>query len=349
MQKKDILIFTSILYLLLGTTVSLVLIIVTLPFVANGHLKLENLIPKSDWEIAQETDFFTKDYNVSLLVENEQNKKIKYGYELITNTHKYIGPHNGDSKKIYTGNELSCKNCHLGSGTKAFSAPYIGVTKKFPEFRNREGKIGTIEDRINGCMQRSMNGKKLPNGSDEMKAIVAYMEWLSTGVPKDFKPNGQGFIKINIPNRKVDLAHGNNVYQTSCIACHGDNGQGVKNRGTGYIYPPLWGNDTYNHGAGMHRVLTAAQFIKGNMPLGATANNPILTDEEAYDVAGYINSFKRPMKRNPKIDFPDKKLKPVSTPYGPYADSFSSEQHQYGPFQEIIDYYKKEFDIKKTK
>jgi len=49
----------------------------------------------------------------------------------------------------------------------------------------------------------------------------------------------------------------------------------------------------------MHRVLTAAQFIKGNMPLGTTADEPLLSDEEAYDVAGYINSFTRPLKLNP--------------------------------------------------
>ena len=99
----------------------------------------------------------------------------------------------------------------------------------------------------------------------------------------------------------------------------------------------------------MNRVLTAAEFIKGNMPFGTTVNTIKLTDEEAYDVAGYINSKERPVKPNLELDFPDLLKKPVSTPYGPYADSFSLEQHQKGPFQPIINFYKQKYNISKTK
>jgi thiosulfate dehydrogenase len=105
--------------------------------------------------------------------------------------------------------------------------------------------------------------------------------------------------------------------------------------------------DSYNNGAGMNRVLTAAQFIKYNMPFGVTHDNPVLTDEEAYHIAAYINTFERPEKQNLEDDFPDKKLKPVSTPYGPWTDDFSPEQHKFGPFPPIIAYYEKEFDLKK--
>jgi len=116
-----------------------------------------------------------------------------------------------------------------------------------------------------------------------------------------------------------------------------------------YTYPPLWGPDSYNDGAGMHRVITAAQFIKGNMPLGTTADEPLLTDEEAYDVAGYINSFARPEKANKMADFPDRRLKPMSTPYGPWADSFSADRHKFGPFGEIAAFYKAEYGLNKSK
>ena len=65
----------------------------------------------------------------------------------------------------------------------------------------------------------------------------------------------------------------------------------------------------------MNRVLTAAAFIKNNMPyLQASWENPKLSDEEAFHVAGYINSFPRPSKKNKEMDYPDKKLKPISTP-----------------------------------
>jgi thiosulfate dehydrogenase len=129
-----------------------------------------------------------------------------------------------------------------------------------------------------------------------------------------------------------------------------DDGQGQRalNSFT-YTYPPLWGPDSYNDGAGMHRVITAAQFIKGNMPLGTTADEPLLTDEEAYDVAGYINSFARPEKANKMADFPDRTLKPMSTSYGPWADSFSADQHKFGPYGEIAAFYKAEYGLNKSK
>lgn len=290
------------------------------------------------------------EYDVSLLDDSNENVAIKYGHELFIKTPKYLGPDNGDPDKVYTGNRLACNNCHLKSGTKPFSAPLIGIVKRFPQFRGRENKIGTIEERINGCMERSMNGRKIPSEGKEMQAFVTYLTWLSRLAPEDGKVAGQGFVKVEIPNRKVDLIHGQQVFEKNCIVCHGKNGQGVKRPGSfTYQYPPLWGNDSYNNGAGMTRVITAAQFIKANMPFGTTYEAPVLSDGEAYDVAGYINQQQRPEKPNREADFPDLIKKPVSTPYGPYADNFTIEQHQLGPFQPIMEYYKSEFNSIKSK
>ncbi len=286
-------------------------------------------------------------YDVSTIGDDLENRNVKYGYELFVNTPKYLGP---DSNKPYAGNRLACNNCHLSAGTKPFAAPLIGVIQRFPQYRGRENKIGTIEERINGCMERSMNGKFIPIASREIKALVAYLEWLGRYAPNDGKIEGKGFTKLEIPKRPVNLEHGKLVFTKHCISCHQEDGQGVQAAdGFTYEYPPLWGNDSYNNGAGMTRVITAAQFIKGNMPFGTTYDRPILTDEEAYDVAGYINQQQRPEKPNRAVDFPDLKKKPVSTPYGPYADNFSVEQHQLGPFQPIMEYYKKEFNINKSK
>ena len=297
-----------------------------------------------------EVDYFDRDFDVSKLDDDLNSEMIKYGYALIAETYKYIGPENGNPKMIYTGNNLSCKNCHLDAGTKPFAAPYLGVTARFPQYRGRENTIGSIEERINGCMERSMNGKKLPTDSKEMRAMVSYMSWLGKDIPAGHKVKGAGFAKIEIPDRAVDLENGKKVYDAQCIACHGEDGAGVKNgNGLGYTYPPLWGDDTYNHGAGMNRVLTAAAFIKGNMPFGATADNPMISDENAYDVAGYIDSKQRPMKANTEVDYPDLKRKPVSTPYGPWDDDFSAEQHKFGPFPPIIAFYKEKYGIEKNK
>jgi len=265
---------------------------------------------------------------------------IRYGYELFTRTSRHIGPEVADPSMRYAGNNLSCQNCHLKGGTKPFSAPMIGVTARYPQYRGRENTIGTIEDRINGCMQRSMNGRKLPYGSKELKALVLYMKWLTEDVSNAQKLKGSGFADIDIPHRKADMEHGRQVFLQNCVPCHGADGQG-RHTGSigdaqGYLFPPLWGPDSFNHGAGMHRVLTAARFIKGNMPLGATADRPILSDEEAYDVAAYINSKIRPHLDGVEKDYPDLSKKPIDCPYPPYADDFPQKQHRYGPFQPII-------------
>jgi len=295
-------------------------------------------------------DIFSKNYDVATLGNSEDDNEIKYGYELFINTPNYIGPNNGNPEMVYAGNNLSCNNCHLYAGTKPYSAPLIGIIQRFPQYRGREDKMGTIEERINGCMQRSMNGRKMPPDSKETKALVRYLKWLGRFAPKDGKLEERGFVSIKLPNRPINLNNGKRIFNSKCAICHTREGKGVKKLNSNvYEYPALWGDDSYNNGSGINRVITAAQFIKGNMPYGTTYDKPLLTDGEAYDVAGYINQQKRPTKPNLEVDFPDLKKKPVSSPYPPYTDNFSIEQHQKGPYQPIIDFYQKTYDIKKTK
>lgn len=278
-------------------------------------------------------------------------QNVKYGYELLTNTPKYLGPQVKDPEMRIAGNNLACISCHLDAGNRLGGASWAGVVERFPTFRPREDVIGSIEDRINGCFERSMNGKRLDEDTREMKAMIAYMLWLSEDMTEEQRKEYRGFPNLEIPEVAVDLEIGRRIYQKHCALCHQDDGQGQRKLDftEGYINPPLWGPDSYNHGAGMHRVITSAAFIKSNMPSGtATSTEPVLTDEEAFHVAGYINSFDRPMKSNTEADFPNRKLKPVSTSYGPWADDFPAEQHKYGPFLPIVEYYKKEHDLNKT-
>ncbi|MBX2840680.1 MAG: c-type cytochrome [Flammeovirgaceae bacterium] len=315
----------------------------------SSHKAAEFPVEMESNKILEQRDYFSRDFDVSKLGNTIQDSMIKYGHELITNTSKLIGPSNGNSSKQFAGNNLECKNCHLEAGTKPFSAPYVGIYGRFPQYRGRENKVGSLEERVNGCMERSMNGKKLPENGKEMRAIVAYMNWLSKEIPTGEKIEGTGFKPIKIPQRKVSLENGKSLYAQKCSSCHNQDGTGTKNPDGNYAFPPIAGKDSYNQGAGMHRVLTSAQFIKYNMPLGATVQNPILTDEEAYDIAGFINTLERPGKKNTKKDFPDLKRKPISTPYGPWVDNFPPEQHKFGPYQEIIEWYKTEFNLEKNK
>ncbi|MDH5609343.1 MAG: c-type cytochrome, partial [Cyclobacteriaceae bacterium] len=230
----------------------------------------------------------------------EKGQLIRYGHQLVTESPRWMGPMAEKPDMRFAGNNLACKNCHMQAGTQAGASSFVGVTARFPQFRGRENKMGTIEDRVNGCMERSMNGRMLPVDSREMQAIVAYMTWVGEGLPAGREAEFKGFPTIKIPEFAADTIRGRAIYVAQCQVCHGADGQGVRLAGAdsvyGYTYPPLWGPDSYNHGAGMHRVLTAAEFIKGNMPFGTTWENPKLSDEEAYHVAAFINQFDRPQK-----------------------------------------------------
>lgn len=329
-----------------------VLSLITVLFITLLTYRPETTIPSKTVSLTVSNSEWQPKNVLAALEDGSTPQRVKVGFLLVSESPENIGPQAPDPNKRYAGNNLSCTNCHLQFGTQAGSGSWVGVANRFPQFGGRANAVGNLQDRINGCMERSMNGKKLPKDSQEILAIVAYMEWLGEDLPQERENEFKGFPKIKIPEVRVDLEKGKSVYDRECLVCHGADGQGIKKTDTskGYLYPPLWGPDSFNNGAGMHRVITAAEFIKSNMPFGlATYKNPKLTDEEAYHVAGYINSFVRPIKANTEADYPDKKLKPVSTSYGPWADDFSQEQHQFGPFQPIMEYYKENYNIEKVK
>ncbi|MEN2281096.1 c-type cytochrome [Algoriphagus sp. SE2] len=266
-------------------------------------------------------------------VDEEPNADdIKYGRELIANTAEYLGP-NGKVKKMSNG--LNCQNCHLQAGTVPLGNNYSAVASTYPKVRGRSGTEEDVKSRINGCFQRSLNGEALPNNSKEMIALVAYMNWLGQDVPKGERPGGAGIYELPLLDRAADPIKGKLVYDKQCVACHMADGQGLaKADGSGYTYPPLWGEHSYNQKAGLYRMSKFAGYVRANMPFGATYENPILTDEEAWDVAAYVNSLERPTRDFPN-DWPDISKKPMDHPFGPYADEFSEQQHKFGPFKPI--------------
>jgi thiosulfate dehydrogenase len=266
-------------------------------------------------------------------VKSEPNAEdIKYGKDLIANTAKYLGPL-GIVKK--NSNGMNCQNCHLNAGTEPLGNNYGAVASTYPKFRARSGQIEDIPKRINDCFERSLNGKPLESNSKEMKAMVAYLEWLGKDVPKGEIPKGTGIYELAYLDRAADPIQGKSVYARHCQSCHMEDGNGMTNFDkTGFTYPPLWGINSYNDGAGLFRMSRFAGFVKTNMPLGATFQRPILTDEEAWDVAAYVNSMARPSK-NITMDWPDISKKPIDHPFGPFDDGFSEDQHKYGPFKPI--------------
>jgi thiosulfate dehydrogenase len=216
---------------------------------------------------------------------------IKLGRALITDTQKML-PNN-------VGNGLNCSNCHLGAGTKESAAPFVGLWGIYPEYRTRNGHINSMQERVNDCFQRSMSGTALALDSKEMIGILMYIQWLSTGVPVREEVVGRGMGKVDtalIP----DPSHGKQVYADKCANCHGANGDGTRNPTGGYVFPPVWGNASFNIGAGLARTYTAAGFIKHNMPLG---QGDSLSDQDAIDVAEFMTHQPRPAFSAAKNDY----------------------------------------------
>ena len=312
--------------LLLFIVLALVIIIINMnpgPPKPNKHSGKADVAPvNKEWQ-APDTN------KIPVTAEGEL---IRYGKNLIANTSFYLGP-KGTVARISNG--MNCQNCHIDAGLKPYGNCFSAVASTYPAFRPRSGIVESIEFRINDCMRRSLNGKILDSTGKEMRAMVAWLKWVGQGVPKGKKPTGAGTEELPFLERAADPLMGESVYVARCQSCHGKTGEGILNAdSSGYIYPPLWGPHSYNTAAGLFRLSRFAGYVKNSMPFGATHQNPQLTNEEAWDVAAFINSNPRPKKSFPG-DWPDLSLKAIDYPFGPYLDSFSEIRHKYGPFYPI--------------
>lgn len=214
---------------------------------------------------------------------------IKRGRDLFIDTGK-VAPQ-------YVGNSMACAQCHLDGGRRENSAPMWAAYVQYPKYRSKNKKVNTLEERIQGCFTYSMNaqaspaGKAPPPGDDVYKDLMIYMHWMADGAPTGESMRGGGYIKVPQTKDGYDWKRGQKVFAQNCALCHGADGQGRREADGKLRFPPLWGPEAYNWGAGMSRIDTAAGFIKANMPLGKPYS---LTDQEAWDVAAFINSHERP-------------------------------------------------------
>lgn len=221
----------------------------------------------------------------SLIGDDSLGRSIRRGRALLARTR--------DSLPEFVGNALNCTSCHPDNGTRPYAMPWVGVYGRFPQYRSRAATVQIIEDRIDDCFFRSMNGRPPARESREMRDMIAYMAFLSRGVPVGADLPGQGQRRLSVT--RGDSAAGRQIYAVECARCHGANGDG----GAG---PPVWGDSSYNIGAGMARVRTAGSFIRYNMPM----DNPgKLTDQQAMDVAAFINSRPRPDFKGKERDWPN--------------------------------------------
>lgn len=224
----------------------------------------------------------------------EEGELIRYGIELLTNTEKLLGPY---SKLKMTSNEVNCISCHMDNdanglpGTKKYVIPFLNVINNYPKLDIETMKIISLEDRIRGMS--GSDTKRFPDDSKQMKAIIAYFKWLkeSYGIKDGVGLEGDFFAKMNFANRPADPVRGKELFKEYCVICHQEDGRGVKNdnyeQGEGHLYPSLL---IYPDGGHMSMIPFLARFLKSSMPFGASADNPILSDDEALDIAAYVNT-----------------------------------------------------------
>ena len=218
----------------------------------------------------------------SLIPKNEFGNVVRDGEQIFIHPERYA--------RNYVGNRLRCGNCHLDAGRKPDSSPMWAAYVIYPQYRKKNHKVVTFEQRLQDCFRYSMNGTPPPAGDPILVALESYAYWLASGAPTGARLKGGGFPEFPQPALSPDYARGAMVYASTCAICHGPQGQG-QSLGDTQTFPALWGPESFNWGAGMHRVGTAARFIKANMPLG---NAGILSDQQAWDVAQYIDSQERP-------------------------------------------------------
>lgn len=236
----------------------------------------------------------------SLLTQDSASRSIQRGMALLLATR--------DSLPSHVGNELHCTSCHLDKGRKPFANPLIGVTNRYPAYWARTGTEVTLEDRVNDCFRRSLNGKPLPAGGADMRDIVAYLTWLSSEMPKG--PHA-GLGVDSIAPLPPDTVRGKTQFAMYCSRCHGADGQSGKNLGIARFGPPLWGPRSFSIGSGMSRLRIVAAFVHHHMPFDAPG---FVADSIAYDVAGFLLSRPRPDFRGKELDWP-KGGAPEDVPY----------------------------------
>jgi thiosulfate dehydrogenase len=258
------------------------LFLVTLSVFAQDKSRLndQTQIPRAPHK-AKDPQYFIPPQD-SELQNNAFAELVRRGEALFVNTKDLAGQH--------VGNELSCVNCHMDRGRKANAGPLWAAYPMYPAYRKKNNKVNSLVERIQGCFQFSMNGTPPAADSEVLSALSAYAYWLSTGAPTGKALPGRGYDEPPPPPGGFDIGRGEVVYKEQCQICHGAEGEGQK-VGSTVVFPPLWGKNSYNWGAGMHRINTAAGFIQHNMPLG---KGKALNDTQAWDVAAFINSHERP-------------------------------------------------------
>lgn len=247
----------------------------------------------------------------------ELGEMVKLGEAIIMNTDTH------ELTKEFVGNKLKCTSCHFDAGKTQALGTFIGTAAAFPAYSKREKSVQTLQNRINNCFMRSMNGIRPIIDSKASIAMATYITWLSEGIPMKMnakKPVNNfytrvwpGFKQVRPLIKKAthkNYLNGKDLYTKRCASCHAKDGQGIGN------FPPVWGSDSYNTGAGLSKLDKMATWLKHSMPLG----NTNLSNAEAVDISIYVNAQERD-------DFDLQKHLLPKNQRGIYNSKVSKEKH----------------------
>ena len=234
-----------------------------------------------------------KKLSIDDVPKGKDGELIRYGIAILSNTEGVLGP---KSKLKMTSNEVNCKACHMEDdnglpGTKKYVLPFINAINNFPKLDIETMKIISLQDRIRGM--GGTDSHRMPDDSREMRAIIAYFEWLKKayGIKDGVRVEGTYLAEMQFPNRSANPVKGKDLYMQKCSICHGEDGKGALNenyaQGGGHMYPSLL---IWPDGGHMAMIPVLARFLRSAMPFGASAEHPELTPSEAIDLAAYLNT-----------------------------------------------------------
>lgn len=245
------------------------------------------------------------------------SSQVEWGGKIFNDTQTY--------SRALGGNALACTNCHLDGGKQVGALAVVGASRRYP-MDAPDGKKIALEDRVARCFTHSLAAKPLEPSSPEVQALVAYIAWLSEGLPAGPLPAGLGPFGIEeekkVPIRQLDAARGRQKYEQYCSRCHGADGQGYTTRRTNLPYayvPPLWGPRSFDDASGFARVYTLAGFVRHAMPHNQPGE---ITDLDAQEIAAYVDGHSRPA-------FPDKAAWDGALPFDAVYDM---QQYPANPF-----------------
>src|SRR5580698_11540034 len=114
-------------------------------------------------------------YDARTLASGPVGESIAYGRTIVMDTQTTM--------KGYVGAKMSCAACHLSGGTQPKGGSFVGIYGAFPQWNRRAHRVIALQDRIAECFLYSMNGRPPAYDSPAMIAMVAYIAWLSRGIP----------------------------------------------------------------------------------------------------------------------------------------------------------------------